>query len=100
VKTAIILASSTNPTQYIQRRGRVLRKFPGKEKAEIFDFFVLPRLGNTTNKDIFTIEQKIIQREITRSEEFYNAANNKSEILLKLGKVMREYSVYFERRNK
>lgn len=99
VKTAVILASSTNPTQYIQRRGRVLRRWPGKEQAEIFDFFVLPKLGNYMNKDLFAIEQKIIKREITRSEEFYNTARNKTEILLKLGKVMREYSVFFEGRS-
>jgi len=100
VKTAVILASSTNPTQYIQRRGRVLRRFPGKEEAEIFDFLVLPKLGSYISKDIFAIEQKIIKREITRSEEFYNTARNKSEILLKLGNVMRGYSVFFEGRSK
>ena len=37
IKTAFILASSTNPKEYIQRRGRVLRKFPGKDYAVIFD---------------------------------------------------------------
>ncbi|MBL7131341.1 MAG: hypothetical protein ISS45_08080 [Candidatus Omnitrophica bacterium] len=99
VKTAVILASSTNPTQYIQRRGRVLRRWPGKEEAEIFDFLVLPKLDNYINKDIFAIEQKIIKREITRSKEFYNTARNKTEILLKLGKAMREYSVFFEGRS-
>lgn len=31
VETAFILASSTNPKEYIQRRGRVLRKYPGKK---------------------------------------------------------------------
>ena len=37
IKTAFILASTTNPKEYIQRRGRVLRKSPGtgKEYAEI-----------------------------------------------------------------
>ena len=44
-KTAFILASTTNPKEYIQRRGRVLRKSPetGKEYAEIYDFITLPR---------------------------------------------------------
>ena len=41
-KTAFILASTKNPRQYIQRRGRVLRKFPGKDMATIYDFVTLP----------------------------------------------------------
>ena len=39
--TAYILASSKNPRQFIQRRGRILRKSPGKEKAIIYDFVVV-----------------------------------------------------------
>ncbi|MEA2016963.1 MAG: hypothetical protein U9N59_00825, partial [Campylobacterota bacterium] len=38
VKRAFILSSSSNPKEFIQRRGRVLRKFEGKEFAEIYDF--------------------------------------------------------------
>ena len=38
IKTAFILASTTNPKEYIQRRGRVLRLAEGKEYAEIYDF--------------------------------------------------------------
>ena len=40
IKTAYILASTTNPKQYIQRRGRVLRKAEGKEFSIIHDFIV------------------------------------------------------------
>ena len=43
IKTAFILASTTNPKEYIQRRGRVLRKASGKAFAEIYDFVTLPR---------------------------------------------------------
>ncbi|MFN8626115.1 MAG: helicase-related protein [Candidatus Binatia bacterium] len=43
-KTAFILASSTNPRQFVQRRGRVLRTDMGKRRAEIFGFFVRPPL--------------------------------------------------------
>ena len=49
IKTAFILASSTNPKEYIQRRGRVLRKFPGKDYAVIFDFITLPFPVDTLN---------------------------------------------------
>ena len=39
-ETAFILASSSNPRQFVQRRGRILRRSPGKEKAIIYDFSV------------------------------------------------------------
>jgi superfamily II DNA or RNA helicase len=38
----ILLASSGNPKEFVQRRGRLMRKFPGKELARIYDFVVLP----------------------------------------------------------
>ena len=41
-RRAFILASSSNPRQFIQRRGRVLRRSPGKLEAEIHDFVVTP----------------------------------------------------------
>lgn len=37
VNKAIIMASSTNPREYIQRRGRVLRRHPEKTSAQIYD---------------------------------------------------------------
>jgi superfamily II DNA or RNA helicase len=39
---AMILASSRNPREFIQRRGRVLRKSPGKTFAYLHDVLVLP----------------------------------------------------------
>ena len=35
-RTAFMLASSTNPRQFVQRRGRLLRLYEGKTRAEIF----------------------------------------------------------------
>jgi superfamily II DNA or RNA helicase len=40
INKALILASSTNPREYIQRRGRVLRRSPGKYSARLFDVIV------------------------------------------------------------
>lgn len=45
IKNAIILASSTNPREFIQRRGRVLRRSPNKLSANIYDFIVLDPFG-------------------------------------------------------
>ncbi|MBF0522225.1 MAG: DEAD/DEAH box helicase family protein [Candidatus Omnitrophica bacterium] len=96
IKTAIILASSTNPAQYIQRRGRVLRKHHHKDKAIIYDFFVIPAEGAALDPDILRIEQKIISREVRRSKEFFDSATNKDYVLLVLSKIMNQFKVYFE----
>ncbi len=95
IRCAIILASSTNPMQYIQRRGRVLRKFPGKEKATIYDFVVIPSETAILTKNVLSIEQKIFKRELTRAREFYETASNKDEVLLALADLMNKYQVYF-----
>jgi superfamily II DNA or RNA helicase len=42
VTHALILASSRNPREFVQRRGRVLRKAPGKALAFVHDAIVLP----------------------------------------------------------
>ncbi|WP_144875833.1 DEAD/DEAH box helicase family protein, partial [Hyella patelloides] len=42
IQTAIILASTNNPRQFIQRRGRILRPYPGKKQATLFDMIVIP----------------------------------------------------------
>lgn len=93
-KTAIILASTTNPREYIQRRGRVLRKVEGqKKKAVIYDFTVLP-LDKTDDKEVPLIEKNIFQKELSRIQEFLMTADNKAEILAKINEMMIKYGVY------
>ena len=84
IKTAFILASTTNPKEYIQRRGRVLRKSPetGKEFAEIFDFVTLPRpleevSGLTTEQ--MKRDISLVKNELTRVLEFGRLAMNSME---------------------
>ena len=82
IKTAFILASSTNPKEYIQRRGRVLRKFPGKEYAVIYDFITLPfpvdSLGYQ-KQDSINSTKGLVKREIIRMLDFAEIAENPSE---------------------
>lgn len=40
-KRAYILASSTNPREFVQRRGRILRKSKGKPYAVVYDFLLV-----------------------------------------------------------
>lgn len=79
IKRAFILASSTNPKEYVQRRGRVLRKAEGKEYAEIYDFITLPYPTEETiliHPNVLKYDLKMVQREMARLEEFADAADN------------------------
>lgn len=82
IKTAFILASSTNPKEYIQRRGRVLRLYKGKKYAEIYDFITLPNGLNgveNSNTNIKNIGKNLARKELIRVVDFVNLAKNKSE---------------------
>ncbi len=82
-ETAYILASSTNPRQFIQRRGRVLRKSPGKKFAKIFDFIAVPDVNRLTNDDgsVSNVERNLVRREMERVNEFAEMAINRGEAL-------------------
>ncbi len=82
IKTAFILASSTNPKEYIQRRGRVLRKYPGKTYAEIYDFITLPFDPNSTGSirpEMISASKGLAKRELVRMMDFAAIADNPSE---------------------
>ena len=79
IKIAFILASTTNPKEYIQRRGRVLRLAEGKDFAEIYDFITLPR--DLDEVHFLTEEQRkreltLVKNEISKAEEFARLAMN------------------------
>ena len=81
IKTAFILASSTNPKEYIQRRGRVLRKFPGKDYAVIYDFVTLPFPFESIcsqNDTVIESTKGLIKREMLRMLDFAELAENPS----------------------
>ena len=73
--TAYIMASTKNPRQYIQRRGRVLRKSDGKKFATIYDFVVLPAPGILSQ---YAELLKSSERE--RVIDFMNMAENYSDV--------------------
>lgn len=75
LRHGFILASSTNPRQFIQRRGRLLRRAPGKTTAEIYDFVVAPPEGDGTDKS-FNWERRMFRTELARIEEFCTTALN------------------------
>lgn len=81
IDKAFILASSTNPKEYIQRRGRVLRKYKGKTHSDIYDFVVSPLPLNNVNaydEETIRLSQSLVKREILRMRDFANLAENTS----------------------
>lgn len=81
IKTAFILASSTNPKEYIQRRGRVLRKAENKPYAVIYDFVTLPTELEYVNYDSENsrYDLSLIKKEIIRMKEFGEISKNPAE---------------------
>lgn len=76
-RTGILLASSTNPRQFIQRRGRLLRTAPGKARAEIFDLFAVPSLRNLPRDTReWKMARGILSIQLRRAQEFADLAEN------------------------
>ncbi len=75
-RRAFILASSTNPRQFVQRRGRILRRAPGKTIAEIHDFVVEPPVSATDDARILETMRRLFRREMERVVEFAETASN------------------------
>lgn len=73
-ENAIILSSTSNPREHVQRRGRILRNAPGKDHATIYDFLVFPKEKTESGS-------KIMKKEIDRYREFANLAINSLDCL-------------------
>lgn len=74
-RIGIILASSGNVKEFIQRRGRLMRPFKDKDMAVIYDFCVLPENPTDPIKDL-----GLVQVELRRIAEFADDALNRSEV--------------------
>lgn len=90
IQNAVILSSSSNPRQFIQRRGRILRPYPGKKRATLFDMIVLPPdLGRET----LDVERNLLKRELRRFLEFSDLADNSGEARSKLLELQERYQL-------
>ena len=86
LQNAVILSSSQNPREHIQRRGRVLRKSENKNLATIYDFLVL-----TTN-DLNVSYGQVMLTEIKRAYNFSKDAYNK-EAEIKIISLAQKYNI-------
>jgi DNA phosphorothioation system restriction enzyme len=90
IQTAVILSSSGNPRQFIQRRGRVLRPHPSKERATIFDMIVLPP---DLDRETIEVERNLLRKELRRFVEFADLADNAGEARIKLLNLQKRYGL-------
>ncbi|MDU4588809.1 DEAD/DEAH box helicase family protein [Clostridium sp.] len=96
IKTAFILASTTNPKEYIQRRGRVLRKSKDKKYAEIYDFITLPRnlssVKGYSEQEIIS-DKSLVINEVKRMIEFSSLSLNPYESDMILEQIRDAYDI-------
>ena len=94
-QSAYILASSSNPREFIQRRGRILRNAPGKTEAKIYDLIAVPSLDKDVIKSSpqFETERKILRRELRRFHEFSRMAKNQHRAVSVVWQLAKTYNI-------
>lgn len=94
-RTAFILASSSNPREFVQRRGRILRRAPGKESSVIHDLIAVPPTvwAASSSSQTYSAERAIVRRELQRFKEFADLAVNKHQALEAVRVIASRYSL-------
>lgn len=88
---AIFCASTGNPRQFIQRRGRVLRLCKGKDEAVIYDLIVIPDASG--DESLFKIEQSEVEKELRRVRDFAETSENKHYTRTTLNEIITYYKL-------
>lgn len=86
IKSALILSSNDDYREFVQRRGRILRKYKGKKSADIYDVVVLPS----------AMCPKMAIIELRRYYEYAKLALNKEERLAELQTLLSQYGLRLE----
>src|SRR3989338_5083873 len=90
---AIFVSSSGNSKQFIQRRGRILRKANDKRIAEIYDICVLVDTTKQKNDEFRKIEEKITAGEFRRLAIFSISAHNKTDCYNQLENIGKSLNI-------
>ena len=83
IKSALILSSNDDYREFVQRRGRILRTYKGKEYAKIYDVIALP----STDMDQWA---KI---ELRRFNEYAKLAKNWNKLHDELEDLLIQYGL-------
>ncbi len=88
---AIFCASTGNPRQFIQRRGRILRVHKDKTYAVIHDMVVIPK--KTGDDATYIMERNLIKKELERVVNFSQLADNKTLTYQTFKNVLDDYNL-------
>jgi superfamily II DNA or RNA helicase len=90
-KLAIFCASTGNPRQFIQRRGRVLRKHSDKVHAIIHDLVVVPWIDSSESN--YAMERNLVRKELERVVDFSSLSMNKMDTFSIFEEVLKYYNL-------
>lgn len=88
---AIFCASTGNPRQFVQRRGRVLRTHKDKRFAIIHDLIVIP--DNVFDEECYTLEKSLVESELKRVRDFALLSENINDTIRELDDVLNKYEI-------
>ena len=88
---AIFCASTGNPRQFIQRRGRVLRTHKDKRFAIIHDLIVIP--DNVFDEECYSLEKSLVESELRRVRDFALLSENLNDTDNELQEVLNHYNL-------
>ena len=88
---AIFCASTGNPRQFIQRRGRILRTHKDKHRAVIHDLVVVPYVSSVSEN--FKMERSLLASELKRVRDFAIMSENADYAYEELSEVLSYYDL-------
>lgn len=91
-EVGIFCSSTGNPRQFIQRRGRLLRKHKNKAFATIYDMVVTPKLSNPTGNS-FKMERSLVKKELQRVGYFASLSMNYYDSKSELENLCHKYEL-------
>lgn len=88
---AIFCASTGNPRQFVQRRGRILRQHSEKQFAYIHDLVVISEIN--PNSESYNLERSMLKKELERVNNFALLSENSSHTINVLLDTMNYYNL-------
>ena len=93
-RNAIFIASGKNKREFIQRRGRILRKSDGKKEANIYDIILLPTQGQYDVEKNYS--EKLLLGEFGRLTEFLEISKNKNESINLINQNLLKFNLSYK----
>ena len=92
-EVGIFTSSTGNPRQFIQRRGRLLRKHPEKAFAYIYDTVIVPDYNQINEHSVYEMERSLVRGELMRVAYFASLSDNYYDARTALSDIMAYYNL-------